>query len=83
MIKIHYKEGTMIEARVEGTGAQLVAEMACAVGSICRHLADAEQDRKDRAITYAYFMALTSHAIVDLLDKDADIKELIKDNKRR
>ena len=84
MIKIHYKNGTMTEAHVEGTGAELVAEMACAVSSICKHLAEAEESRKDRATAYAYFMALTSRALVDLLDLDEDIKEVLKerDNKR-
>lgn len=84
MINIHFKKGTMVEAHVEGTGAELVAEMACSVHSICKHLAEAEPNKKDRATAYAYFMALTSRSIVDLLDTDEEVREVLKDrnNKR-
>ena len=83
MIKVNFKDGKMVEAHVEGSGAELIAEMACITHSICKHLAEAEQSKKDRALTYAYFMTLVSKSIVSLLDEDADIKEVLKDNKQR
>lgn len=84
MIEIKYHKGKVTEAHVEGTGAELVAEMACIINVICQHLAEIESDKEEKTITYAYFMALTSHSIVELLEHNGDVEELVKKyNKRR
>lgn len=84
MIEIKYNKGKVTEAHVEGTGAELVAEMACIINTICQHLAEVESDKEEKTITYAYFMALTSHSIVELLEHNGDVDELVKKyNKRR
>ena len=83
MIEIKFNRGKTLEAHVEGTGAELVAEMASAVSTICRHLAEVEDNKEEKIVTYAYFMALTSHSIAELLEHDSDVDKLLKKYNKR
>lgn len=76
MIEIKVDNNCVENAKIVGSGSQIITEAGYMIKSMCEHLSEGEKDEAHSLQCYAFFMTSIASAIVHYLDEEMVLEKL-------